>query len=205
MPHRPYTWLHPNASQKSQIPLAPRAPSIHGPVSTFAAKRHYVSKREQSGLVTDGCERMLLTLKGHRWVIRVPKTVPGLCETHNLSLVTIFAIDPGRSPDFFDVARARSGQEDPLVRLSVVQYTTSDAGATKGTLSLLWRVAPFGARNVIVRSCMLTSVHRSVAKSLRRGPESRLSQWNSRKMGLQSQCFPGFPEGQQAVGGENGF
>jgi hypothetical protein len=26
--NRPYTWLHPNASQKSQIPLAPRAPSI---------------------------------------------------------------------------------------------------------------------------------------------------------------------------------
>jgi len=29
--NRPNTWLHPNASQKSQIPLAPRAPSIHGP------------------------------------------------------------------------------------------------------------------------------------------------------------------------------
>ena len=29
--NRPHTWLHPNASQKSQIPLAPRAPSIHGP------------------------------------------------------------------------------------------------------------------------------------------------------------------------------
>ncbi len=29
--NRPYTWLHPNASQKSQIPLATRAPSIHGP------------------------------------------------------------------------------------------------------------------------------------------------------------------------------
>src|SRR5882757_8721852 len=27
---RPDTWLHPNASLKSQIPLAPRAPSIHG-------------------------------------------------------------------------------------------------------------------------------------------------------------------------------
>ena len=29
--NRPYTWLHPNASQIGQIPLAPRAPSIHGP------------------------------------------------------------------------------------------------------------------------------------------------------------------------------
>ena len=29
--NRPHTWLHPDASQKSQIPLAPRAPSIHGP------------------------------------------------------------------------------------------------------------------------------------------------------------------------------
>ena len=28
---RPDTWPHPNASQISQIPLAPRAPSIHGP------------------------------------------------------------------------------------------------------------------------------------------------------------------------------
>ena len=28
---RPYTWLHPNASPIGQIPLAPRAPSIHGP------------------------------------------------------------------------------------------------------------------------------------------------------------------------------
>ena len=27
---RPDTWLHPNASLKRQIPLAPRAPSIHG-------------------------------------------------------------------------------------------------------------------------------------------------------------------------------
>ena len=29
--NRPHTWLHPNASQKGQIHLAPRAPSIHGP------------------------------------------------------------------------------------------------------------------------------------------------------------------------------
>jgi len=29
--NRPDTWLHPNASLKRQIPLAPRAPSIHGP------------------------------------------------------------------------------------------------------------------------------------------------------------------------------
>ena len=28
---RPDTWLHPNASLNRQIPLAPRAPSIHGP------------------------------------------------------------------------------------------------------------------------------------------------------------------------------
>ncbi len=37
--NRPYTWLHPNASQISQIPLAPRAPSIHGP------SRHAVLRR----------------------------------------------------------------------------------------------------------------------------------------------------------------
>src|SRR5258708_36722818 len=31
---RPDTWLHPNASPKCQIPLAPRAPSIHGTLRT---------------------------------------------------------------------------------------------------------------------------------------------------------------------------
>ena len=31
---RPDTWLHPNASLKCQIPLAPRAPSIHGTFRT---------------------------------------------------------------------------------------------------------------------------------------------------------------------------
>ena len=29
--NRPDTWLHPNASPNRQIPLAPRAPSTHGP------------------------------------------------------------------------------------------------------------------------------------------------------------------------------
>jgi len=32
---RPDTWLHPNASLKRQIPLAPRAPSIHGTFETW--------------------------------------------------------------------------------------------------------------------------------------------------------------------------
>src|SRR6476660_6633774 len=32
---RPDTWLHPNASPKCQIPLAPRAPSIHGTFRTW--------------------------------------------------------------------------------------------------------------------------------------------------------------------------
>src|SRR5882757_8111612 len=37
---RPDTWLHPNASLKRQIPLAPRAPPIHGTFEThpLAAK-----------------------------------------------------------------------------------------------------------------------------------------------------------------------
>jgi hypothetical protein len=39
--NRPYTWLHPNASQKSQIPLAPRAPSIHGPSRPIAARQFF--------------------------------------------------------------------------------------------------------------------------------------------------------------------
>src|SRR5258705_6705791 len=32
---RPDTWLHPNASLKCQIPLAPRAPSIHGTLALW--------------------------------------------------------------------------------------------------------------------------------------------------------------------------
>jgi hypothetical protein len=32
---RPDTWLHPNASRKRQIPLASRAPSIHGTYATW--------------------------------------------------------------------------------------------------------------------------------------------------------------------------
>lgn len=39
---RPDTWLHPNASLKCQIPLAPRAPSIHGPKRSRAAMQRFV-------------------------------------------------------------------------------------------------------------------------------------------------------------------
>src|ERR1700726_2711179 len=39
--NRPDTWLHPNASQIGQIPLAPRAPSIHGSSRHFAATQHF--------------------------------------------------------------------------------------------------------------------------------------------------------------------
>jgi hypothetical protein len=38
--NRPYTWLHPNASQKVRFfSLAPRAPSIHGPQGCMAQCR----------------------------------------------------------------------------------------------------------------------------------------------------------------------
>src|SRR5262245_38307070 len=36
---RPNTWLHPNASRKRQIPLASRAPSIHGTLQPIQALR----------------------------------------------------------------------------------------------------------------------------------------------------------------------
>ena len=41
--NRPYTWLHPNASQKVRFALAPRAPSIHGPSRHFAATQQSVA------------------------------------------------------------------------------------------------------------------------------------------------------------------
>src|SRR5262245_37773880 len=37
---RPNTWLHPNASRKRQIPLASRAPSIHGMDEVHVAFTH---------------------------------------------------------------------------------------------------------------------------------------------------------------------
>ena len=40
---RPDTWLHPNASLKRQIPLAPRAPSIHGTFETSRDVRSVVA------------------------------------------------------------------------------------------------------------------------------------------------------------------
>src|SRR5712675_415461 len=43
---RPDTWLHPNASLKRQIPLAPRAPSIHG---TFETCRPAVTTSASGG------------------------------------------------------------------------------------------------------------------------------------------------------------
>src|SRR6478672_5678320 len=47
--NRPDTWLHPNASRKRQILLAPRAPSIHGP-SRLVAPRSLTVAFGQSGL-----------------------------------------------------------------------------------------------------------------------------------------------------------
>jgi hypothetical protein len=39
---RPNTWLHPNPSLKCQIPLATRAPSIHGTKGEFTAAQRIV-------------------------------------------------------------------------------------------------------------------------------------------------------------------
>jgi hypothetical protein len=63
--NRPYTWLHPNASQKRQIPLAPRAPSIHGCIATEVILQATIGR-------IHGCTRTLrrkvrfLLHRGHR-------------------------------------------------------------------------------------------------------------------------------------------
>jgi hypothetical protein len=59
---RPDTWLHPNASLKRQIPLAPRAPSIHGTFETCPP---------------------ILGMSVHRGVDR-----KSLAECHNAALLT---------------------------------------------------------------------------------------------------------------------
>ena len=51
--NRPHTWLHPNASQKGQIPLAPRAPSIHGPSRRFAATLDVGRSRTEADIRLD--------------------------------------------------------------------------------------------------------------------------------------------------------
>ena len=60
--NRPYTWLHPNASQISQIPLAPRAPSIHGPSLHFSPAtmdRRFRGKADITGIVPIPAESAL--------------------------------------------------------------------------------------------------------------------------------------------------
>jgi hypothetical protein len=48
---RPDTWLHPNASRKRQIPLASRAPSIHGTSRTSRDVRLESAKWAKADLV----------------------------------------------------------------------------------------------------------------------------------------------------------
>jgi hypothetical protein len=48
--NRPDTWLHPNASQIGQIPLAPRAPSIHGPLRQFAVTQQFRRFRSEADI-----------------------------------------------------------------------------------------------------------------------------------------------------------
>src|SRR6187399_1043878 len=62
---RPDTWLHPNASPKCQIPLAPRAPSIHGTFETCSpavAMSASGRRQEVDGLTA---KTMRLTRLGH--------------------------------------------------------------------------------------------------------------------------------------------
>src|SRR5258705_4140978 len=49
---RPDIWLHPNASPKCQIPLAPRAPSIHGTFRTCQVWLTMPAHRGKAGLAT---------------------------------------------------------------------------------------------------------------------------------------------------------
>jgi hypothetical protein len=64
--HRPDTWLHPNASPNCQIPLAPRAPSIHGTFETCRRKPRtsaYLGRPEVTG---PGVRTTRLTKRLHR-------------------------------------------------------------------------------------------------------------------------------------------
>ena len=51
--NRPDTWLHPNASQISQIPLASRAPSIHGPSQKCSDFHYLVGNRGEADIRSD--------------------------------------------------------------------------------------------------------------------------------------------------------
>jgi hypothetical protein len=53
---RPDTWLHPNASQKRQIPLAPRAPSIHGTKRTSSDVRSVVANGRKADIAVASAE-----------------------------------------------------------------------------------------------------------------------------------------------------
>ena len=62
---RPDTWLHPNASLKRQIPLAPRAPSIHGTFETCGATPRYVWSSGWTGSGWPMVKPTRITLSGH--------------------------------------------------------------------------------------------------------------------------------------------
>jgi hypothetical protein len=58
---RPDTWLHPNASRKRQIPLASRAPSIHGTFETSADVRYGRFRGYSGHQPTTGQSRFMST------------------------------------------------------------------------------------------------------------------------------------------------
>ena len=64
---RPDTWLHPNASLKCQIPLAPRAPSIHGTFRTCCGSPPMVRCWGMNRPKSAAPEGRLLTPNGHQF------------------------------------------------------------------------------------------------------------------------------------------
>jgi hypothetical protein len=78
---RPDTWLHPNASLICQIPLAPRAPSIHGP---FETSRLGSARSTYRGKAAIGLASTLSSLGGRAG--RRPTTAPGLRDGGRWSL-----------------------------------------------------------------------------------------------------------------------
>ena len=58
--NRPYTWLHPNASQKSQIPLAPRAGAVGTEITLRPPHRSRRALLTHRAPTLDGDEEPLL-------------------------------------------------------------------------------------------------------------------------------------------------
>ena len=112
--NRPYTWLHPNASQKVRFALAPRAPSIHGPFRPF---------RQVAGSVVIGVIADIGRSAQNDAVDPSRHFATVICRTAKDTC----ALDVGGSGRLQSLAGQERGRASPLATLSDPDYRVAKA------------------------------------------------------------------------------